>query len=236
MNVMIAIALSALVAQEMPASPGIHDLTLETAAGASMGYAVSIPKGYSPGRPVPLVLVLHSGGERFPHYGREFMKMLAQPALTAWGAIMIAPDCPTGSWTDAAAEQAVVALVQHAQQAYTIDRRRVLVTGFSMGGRGTWFLASRHADLFTAAIPMAASTGGAPLSQLGTIPTYIIHSRDDEVVAFGPEEQTAKELAAMGRPVRFEPLWGLSHFEMFRYVDALRRGGGWVMDRWKEVR
>jgi predicted peptidase len=236
MNALLAIALTGLVAQEMPVSPGIHDLTLSSAGRVAMTYAVSIPKGYSPGRPVPLVLVLHSGGQRFPHYGREFMKMLVQPALNDWGAIMIAPDCPTESWTDDAAEQAVVALVQQAQQAYPIDRRRVLVTGFSLGGRGTWFLASRHADLFTAAIPMAASTGGAALSQLGTIPTYIIHSRDDQVVAFGPEERTAKELTALGRPVRFEALWGLTHYEMFRYVEALRKGGRWVMERWNEAR
>ena len=235
MNAILAIALSGLVAQALPVSPGIHDLTLETAAGVSISYAVSIPKGYSPGRPVPLILVLHSGGQRIPHYGREFMKMLVQPAFTEWSAIMLAPDCPTESWTDEPAERAVVALVQQAQESYTVDRRRVLITGYSMGGRGTWFLASRHADLFTAAIPMAASTGGAPLNELGTIPTYIIHSRDDQVVAFGPEERTAKELTALGRPVRFEALSGLTHYEMFRYVEALRKGGRWIMDRWKAL-
>jgi predicted peptidase len=179
------------------------------------------------------VLVLHSGGERFEHYGREFMKLLVQPALADLGAIMIAPDCPGDSWTDAGVDTAIVALVQQTLETWDIDRRRVLVTGFSMGGRGTWFMASRHPDLFTAAIPMAASTSGAAVDQLGTMPTYVIHSRDDQIVPFAPAERTAKELAAMGRPVRFDALWGLTHFEMFRYVDALKRGGRWISERWK---
>ena len=50
-------------------------------------------------------------------------------------------------------------------------------------------MASRHADLFTAAIPMAASPGDLPIDRLATMPTYIIHSRDDEVSPFAPDER-----------------------------------------------
>jgi dipeptidyl aminopeptidase/acylaminoacyl peptidase len=64
------------------------------------------------------------------------------------------------------------------------------------------------------------------------MPTYIIHSRDDEVSPFAPDEKLAKELTAMGRPVRFQPLYGFGHYEMYRYVDALRGAGRWVADQW----
>jgi len=60
----------------------------------------------------------------------------------------------------------------------------------------------------------------------------VIHSRADEVVPFGPAEQTARQLIAMGRPVRFQPLDQFTHFEMYRYIDALRLAGRWVADRW----
>jgi predicted peptidase len=117
---------------------------------------------------------------------------------------------------------------------FNIDRRRVLVTGFSLGGRGTWFMASRHADLFTAAIPMAASPGDLPIDRLATMPTYIIHSRDDEVSPFAQDERLAKQLMEMGRPVRFQPLYGLGHYEMYRYVDALKGAARWVGDQWRK--
>ena len=70
----------------------------------------------------------------------------------------VAPDALGGDWTDAKNEQAAVWLVKSAMKTYAIDPKRVVVTGFSLGGQGTWFLASRHQDVFTAAIPVAAPT------------------------------------------------------------------------------
>jgi predicted peptidase len=126
----------------------------------------------------------------------------------------------------------VMALLGSVLDDYAVDRRRILVTGFSLGGRGTWFMASRHADLFTAAIPMAAPTGDDPIDRLRTIPTYVIHSRDDALVPFAPAERIARQLEQMGRPVRFEALRDLGHFEMGGYVDALKRAGRWIAERW----
>jgi predicted peptidase len=127
-----------------------------------------------------------------------------------------------------------MALLENVLGEYAIDRRRILVTGFSMGGRGTWFMASRHADLFTGAIPIAASATGEPIEGLGTMPTYIIHSRNDQVVPFEPAVRNARELERLGRTVRFEELSGVGHYEMGGYVDALRRAVRWVADRWEK--
>jgi predicted peptidase len=234
MNLIAASLLALTLNQTAPLSPGVHELTFATRGGSSMLYAMSIPRNYDPQMPVPLVLVLHSGGERMRYYGSAFMRLLVAPALNDLRPIMVAPDCPTNSWTDSASEEAVMALLQDVLSQFNIDRRRVLVTGFSLGGRGTWFMASRHADLFTAAIPMAASPGDLPIDRLATMPTYIIHSRDDEVSPFAQDERLAKQLMEMGRPVRFQPLYGLGHYEMYRYVDALKGAARWVGDQWRK--
>jgi predicted peptidase len=240
MSFLLTSALSALLLQappppSHPVAPGVHNLTFQTPDGRTMLYAVSIPRGYDAGRPAPLALVLHPGGERTRYYGSAFMRSLTEPALSDLRAVMVAPDCPTNSWTDPGADQAVMALLQDTLAHYAIDRRRVLVTGFSLGGRGTWFMAAHHPDLFTAAIPMAAPTGDDP-ETLGTMPTYVIHSRADQVVPFAPAEANAQRLAAMGRSVYFEGLYDYGHFEMGRYVDALKRAGRWVTARWGEKR
>lgn len=198
-------------------------------------YGISVPSDSAPGTPRPLVLVLHPGGERLSYYGSRFMSQVVQPALGDLGAVMVAPDCPARAWGDPLSDRAVMALLEQVRREHTIDARRILVTGFSMGGRGTWFMASHHADLFTAAIPMAASIGDEPVDRLGLIPTYIIHSHDDQVVPFAPAERNARQLEMLGRPVRFEDLRGLGHYEMGGYVEALRRAGQWVSAGWSKA-
>jgi predicted peptidase len=84
--------------------------------------------------PAPLVLVLHPGGDRMRYYGSAFMRRLAAPALNDLGPSWSPPDCPTNSWTDSVSEDAVMALLQDVLSQFNIDRRRVLVTGFSLGG------------------------------------------------------------------------------------------------------
>ena len=233
MKLILASLLSLTLAAQS-AAPALLQRTFVAPDGARILYGLSVPAGYKAGEPRPLVVALHPGGPRTPYYGLSFLRGIVSPALGDLGAIMIAPDCPPpGSWSDAAGERAVLALVEHVMKEYAIDRRRILVTGFSMGGRGTWFMSSRHADLFTAAVPIAGAPDSEPLDRLGRIPTYAIHSRDDEVVPFAQDEQAARELERRGRAVRFEALEGIGHYQMGGYVDALARAGRWVVQQWK---
>ena len=234
MTILLASSLLALLSQS--ASPAVLQRTFVSPDTGKVLYGISIPPGYTSREPRPLVLALHPGGERTPYYGLSFMRGIVSPALKDLGAIIVAPDCPTRAWSDPAAERAVMALLDSVMKEYAIDRRRVLVTGFSLGGRGTWFMSSRHADFFTAAIPIAGSSGDEPLDRLGRIPTYVIHSRNDQVVPFVPDERTTRQLEKLGRVVRFEALEGLGHYEMGGYVDALARAGRWVAERWNGSR
>jgi predicted peptidase len=231
---MFAVVLLLTLAQSQPTSPGMYRMVSSAPDLGPMRYGLSIPRGYNPRQPRPLILALHPGGDRFEYYGFAFTQQIVAPALNDLGAIIVAPDCPTRSWTDPIADRAVMALVRSVMNEYAIDRSRVLVTGFSLGGRGTWFMASRHADLFTAAIPMAGAPGAEPIDRLGKIPTYVIHSRDDEVSPFAPTEQAVAELKKLERPVEFDALRGFTHFEMGRYIPSLERAGRWVAERWKK--
>jgi predicted peptidase len=229
----MTVLISALVVLlNQPTTSGVHELTFQVPGGGTVLYAISVPSDYDPSRPRPLVLALHPGGTRMRYYGSAFMRQVVAPGLNDLHPIIVAPDCPTQAWTDPIAEQAVLALLQSTLSRYAVDRSRILVTGFSLGGRGTWFMASRHAHLFTAAIPMAASSGDESIDRLGTMPTYVIHSRDDQVVPFAPAERIARQLEGMGRTVEFEELRGVGHFDMSGYVDSLRRAGRWIAERW----
>ena len=230
---MLALLLAAALAAQVPSTAGRMQSRAITVEGVGkVTYGLSVPADYRREVPRPLILALHPGGSRMAYYGSAFARQVVQPALGDFGAIVVAPDCPARGWDDPAADKAVMALLNSLFEEFVIDRSRVLVTGFSMGGRGTWFMASQHAELFTAAIPMAAFTGQTPVERLAAMPTYIIHSRDDEVVPFPPAERTAKELERLGRTVQFEALDGVGHFEMGGYIESLKRAGRWVAERW----
>jgi predicted peptidase len=235
MRTLVALSLLLLAPMAVRAAD-MRDLKMPLAGGSELLYGLSVPDAYKAGQPRPLILALHPGGERMRYYGSAYARMVVAPAAAELGAIIVAPDCPTGAWTDAAADAAVMALLDRIMADYTVDRRRVLVVGFSMGGRGTWFMASHHPDLFTAAIPMAASTGGEAVDSLTSMPTYIIHSRRDQVVPFAPAEQNARELERRGGVVKFEALSEPAHFEMGAYVPALRRAIAWVAAQWARER
>jgi predicted peptidase len=130
------------------APPRVSETALELADGSVLRYAIALPDGYdgSAGEPRPLVVALHPGG-RSVYYGGSFMRSVVEPALRSWGAVMIAPDVPDRSWATPRSEQAIVSLVEHVLEQHAIDRARVLITGFSMGGRGTWYMAARHSGL-----------------------------------------------------------------------------------------
>jgi predicted peptidase len=218
----------------LPAQSRIRNRTLEVAEVGAILYGMSVPADSAPVGPRPLIVALHPGGDRMPGYGTRFLQQVVLPALGGLNAIAVAPDCPrqARSWNDPIAERAVMALVVQIRRENQIDARRILVTGFSMGGRGTWFMASRHADVFTGAIAIAGAAGDLPQDSLATMPTYVIHSRDDQVMPFAPAERAARELEKRGRPIVFEALSGPGHYDMGGYVEPLQRAGRWISERW----
>jgi predicted peptidase len=226
--------LTLVAALQQPNTPGTYTMSFPVADSGPMRYALTLPRGYTGREARPLILALHPGGQRFPGYGASFVQQVVAPGLSSLGAIIVAPDVPTRSWTDEIAERAVLGLVKSVMTDYNVDPSRVMVVGFSLGGRGAWFHSSRHTDIFKAAIVMAGSTGDEPIEKLATVPTYVIHSRDDEVVEFEPTDKAVKELKRLKRPIEFEPLAGPTHFTMGGYIDSLARGGRWVAERWKK--
>jgi predicted peptidase len=212
--------------------PAVVETALELADGTTLRYGLSAPVAADGGEARPLVLVLHPGG-RWEYYGSSFMQSIVEPALRSWGAVMVAPDVPDRSWATARSERAVVELLEDVMARHPIDPARILVTGYSMGGGGTWYLAARRPDLFTGAIVMAGSPRGADLDAV-RIPVYLIHSPDDEVVPFAGAEEAYRTLSARGHPVELRVLPGYGHYMMGAYVPALRLAGSWMLERWSE--
>jgi predicted peptidase len=205
----------------------------EVLAPGGQRYTISIPDGYQPTRPVPLVLALHYGGTVTPYYGKPFLENLVEPALRKLGAIIVAPDCTAGSWTDPRAEADVLALLDHVEKTWAIDPSRTLITGYSMGGMGTWALAARHQDRFAAAVIVAGRPQPEIADVAWRIPLYVVHGKEDEVVPLKPTADMVKVLKAKGVKVEFVAVDGLTHYQVPAFVPYLRDAVPWIKKAWK---
>jgi len=231
---LLPIGAAAQVVGDPPAlTPGLHHLTLPRADEPTVGYAIYIPGNYSPSTLVPLILALHFGvrGGDAAGAGGDVVKILIGPALAELGAIIVAPDSVRGDWSSPENDKAVNALLDMVEARYSIDKKKVAVTGFSMGGAGSWHFAEKFPERFSAAIPVA---GRPPASASGwRLPVLAIHSRDDQVVPFDPTEARIAELQKAGVNAKLIPLTGITHYQTYRFKDALRQAVPWLHEVWK---
>ncbi|MDQ5827429.1 MAG: dienelactone hydrolase family protein [Chloroflexota bacterium] len=214
--------------------PGSHQQGVSLPSGGSLRYTISIPAKLKPENPVPLIVALHYGysGRLTPHYGRGMLNELVKPAFEELGAVIIAPDVlGGGDWNTRQNEQAVVWLTKSAMKSYPINPKKVLITGFSMGAIGTWYIGVRHQDLFTAAIPIAGKP--ADEDSKWTIPVYVIHSTKDAVLPIGPTKKYVEKLKVNGANVELKIIDDLTHFETSRYVKPLKEAQSWLGQAWK---
>lgn len=216
----------------MPTS-GLHSLSFQRAGQPDIHYSILIPRGYSADKPVPLVLALHFAvpGGNAAGAGRDLLQILIGPAFAQLGAIIIAPDSVRGDWSSPDNESAVNALLDMVEGRYPVDKKRIVVTGYSMGGAGAWHFGQKFPERFSAVIPVA---GRPPESSSGwRIPVLAIHSRDDQVVPFAPTEERIAELQKLGVNAKLIALTGITHFETYRFRDPLRQAIPWLRKIWQ---
>ena len=74
--------------------------------------------------------------------------------------------------------EAIPALVKE----FSIDDKRIYITGLSMGGFGTWDAIVRKPDLFAAAVPICGGGDVKTADSIAKIPIWIFHGGKDPVV------------------------------------------------------
>lgn len=216
-------------AQTVVSTPGIHELRLP---GSERRYTLVLPTGYDGNTPVPLVVSLHYGGRVSPYYGRGLLQQLILPALGELGAIVVAPDNAANGWANETAEAHVLELVDYIEAHYNVDPRRTLLTGYSMGAAGTWYLAPRHPDRFAAAIPMAGRPPRDSAQLDWQTPTYAINSRADELIELEPAVAIVEALQTKGAPVRITVIDGVTHYQIPFYRPHLQAAIEWLREVW----
>lgn len=212
----------------LPTAPGTHALKFE-----QQDFALHIPAGYTPDQPRPLVLALHYGGPVSRYIGGDLLEGLIVPGLGALGAIFVAPNRLRPDWANSQAEADVFGLLNHIQANYAIDSSKTLLTGYSIGGIGTWYLAGRNQDYFKAALPISAPPPDEAIRTDWRIPLYVIHSRGDQLFPAEQTERVVMMLEEEDVQIALSMLEHADHFHTHLFVHPLQHAVPWVQAVWQ---
>ena len=205
--------------------------------GVSYPYALYVPRDYDPARAWPAILFMHGAGER----GTDGLLQTEVGLANAirrhperWPAIAIFPQAPeTRQWAGDV-ERAALAALEQTESELRVDPDRVYLTGLSLGGAGTWSLATQHPGRFAAVVPICGwivpmegrpeyardirESGYDPADpyrsvarKLDAVPIWIWHGSDDKSVPVVESRRMSAALDAAGGNARFTELPGVGH-------------------------
>jgi hypothetical protein len=168
---------------------------------ARYDYLTYLPKDYEVDseRQWAAIIFLHGGTSR----GNDLNRVKANgiPDRLERGKnipfIVIAPQCPvdkrweTDDWFDV--------LYGEITTRFRIDTNRIYLTGFSLGGSGTWYLAMKYPSTFAAIAPISGKTSHIQFisdsaCRLAGVPIWVFHDKDDEIVDVNETYQIASRL------------------------------------------
>lgn len=188
-----------------------------------LDYLLYLPANYDPASETryPLILFLHGSGERGSDL--NLVRKIGLTKKLEKGAdfpfIVLAPQCPAGS-TWVFELDALNVLLNQIVWFYKVDPKRLYLTGLSLGGNGTWYMAARYAERFAAIAPVCGrGIGRSVMPPLQHTPIWAFHGALDDVVPVTESEQMVKDLQEIGADVRLTIYPDANHDSWTRAYD-----------------
>lgn len=174
---------------------------------------VYLPQSYNAEKKLPLILSLHGSGERENNIDDVnkwgIHKILRENNNFPF--VVISPQCPSGEIWEMQFN-ALKELLDEVETNYNIDNERIYLTGYSMGGYGTWNFAILNPKKFAAIVPIS---GGAISPQIALslkdTPIWVAHGESDTVVKFEESNRIVDCLKTSNPNIIFKFYKGAGH-------------------------
>jgi phospholipase/carboxylesterase len=176
--------------------PGEHPLGLNPRRDGTL----YIPKRAGPRTPVPLLVLLHGGGQRKELFRFTF------PLAEELGVVILTLDSRDNTWDgiDSPFGPDVVfidAALRHAFERVAVDPRRLALGGFSDGASYALSLGLANGDLFTHLAAFAPGFIARPAPPAGRPQIFIAHGTRDNVLGI---DQTSRRLVPQLRGAGYD--------------------------------
>jgi predicted peptidase len=180
---------------------------------ARLDYLLFLPEGFKEKSDTkyPLILFLHGMGERGtdPWMVAKHGPPKVAGKMTNFPFIVVSPQCPLGDWW---VNEDLEGLLDNVIEKYPVDRKRIYLTGLSMGGFGTWSLGMSRPERFAAIAPICGGSvpqrpmflDAARQTALKSLPIWAFHGGKDPVVKLEESQRMVDYLKGIGcKDVKF---------------------------------
>lgn len=165
----------------------------------------------------PLVIWLHGAGQSGSDNEAQMggaTKPFSDPAnQETRPCFILAPQCPSREigWKNEVATN-LMALIADLTDKLPIDETRIYLTGSSMGGSGSWNLATSYPGVFAAVVPLCGGGDPKKAEMLKDTPIWAFHGDQDMDVPLERSKSMVDAIEALGgEKVKFTILAGEGH-------------------------
>ena len=226
----IALSMTAVPAEARKTQTGFLDRTI-TVAGTEYKFQVFVPDTWTKKQKWPVILFLHGAGERGDDGLVQTQVGIGRAIRmdrSRFPAVVVMPQCRKNVWwSDSMADVAMKSL-EAATKEFHGDAQRTYLTGLSMGGYGTWYLAGKYPGKFAAIAPICGGIlvpdmaraqspdDSAPYTEAakkigGKTPVWIFHGGDDPVVPVTESRRMNDAMKALGGEEHYTEYPGVGH-------------------------
>jgi predicted peptidase len=197
---------------------------------AVLPYLLLKPLHFDSSLNYPLLVFLHGSGSR-GHDNQNTAAhidslLLADSNRVTFPAYVVVPQCENDhKWVDAdwnalSHEQPAqpstymglcMRLLDSLESVLNIDKKRIYVTGLSMGGFGTWDLIARLPNKFAAAAPVCGGGDPKTASLIAHIPIWCFHGSEDKVVKVSRSRNMYEALLKENSKIKYSEYKGVGH-------------------------
>ena len=208
-----AMSLTATMDDAQPET-GFLDKTHMNADGSSSPYVVYIPKGYDQTKKYPVILFLHGSGET-KGGDKQPVDVGIGPAIKErpdFPFIVVIPQSEKRTWKAKTPDgDRALAILDEVMKDYSTDPNRVILTGLSMGGFGTWSLGYAEEDRWAALVPICG--GGDPRAgaTFKDMPIWCFHGAADNVVPAKNSRDMIQAIKKAGGDPKYTEYEGVGH-------------------------
>lgn len=205
------------------ADTGFLDKTFKDSAGVEHKYVLFVPHDYKKDTPTPTILFLHGAGETKQKEGakpKSPPKMPVEvgigPAIKnrekAFPFLTIIPQAPRFGWgagSDGA--KLALAILEDVEKNYSVDKKRLYLTGLSMGGMGTWSLAVAMPDKWAAIVPICGRGDPKKADKIKDLPCWAFHGDADNAVPVSGSRDMIEGIKKAGGNPKYTEYPGVGH-------------------------